>query len=54
MDFKKLIENTKCPEKKRKAAEGFAERQAEREKRFVVQSKALTPSAAWYNRSYDL
>jgi hypothetical protein len=37
-----------------KAAVGFHERQAERESRFAAEAKSREPSAAWYERSYDL
>lgn len=52
MDFEKLIKNTKSDKARKKAAEGFAERQAGRESRFVAQADALEPSAEWYDRMY--
>jgi len=64
MSFKKLAESLKnMTEEERKefmkkaaekAAAGFHERQAERERRFIAEEKSREPSAAWYNRSYDL
>jgi hypothetical protein len=52
MSFKDLIGLTETDEQRRKAAEGFAERQAAREKKFRAEAEALEPSAEWYDRMY--
>lgn len=54
MNFQRFISNSKSEDAKRKAAEGFAERQAEREKRFKAESDAREPSAEWYGRMYGV
>ena len=54
MSFKELRKLIESEEARKKAAEGFEERQREREKRFAEEAKRLEPSAAWYERSYDL
>lgn len=54
MNFQKFISTAKSDDAKKKAFEGFAERQAERERRFKAQSDALEPSAEWYDRMYGV
>lgn len=54
MSFKALRALRESKEQQLKAAEGFAERQAEREKRFKAESEALEPSAEWYDRMYGV
>lgn len=54
MNFKALAKMMESPEQRAKAAEGFAERQKEREKQFIKDGKKWEPSAKWYERSYDI
>jgi len=54
MSFKQLRHLTETKQQKQKAAEGFADRLKEYEKRFVFESKINKPSESWYNRGYNL
>lgn len=54
MSFKVLRILRESKEQKLKAAEGFAERLAEYEKRFKAESDALEPRAEWYDRMYGV
>lgn len=54
MDFEKFLKAVKDPELKKKALEGFDERQKRRESEFAEKAKKTEPTDAFYNRRYDI
>lgn len=54
MCFDNFLQAAKDPELRKKAMLGFAERQAEREKRFEEEARKRAPSDAFYQRRYTI
>lgn len=54
MCFDKFLRVASNPELRKKAMQGFAERQAERERRFEEEARKRAPTEAFYNRQYTI
>lgn len=54
MNFDKFLKAVASDEAKKKAMEGFHERQVERERQFQERAKLLEPKPGWENRRYTI
>lgn len=54
MDFEKLVKMAANAEAKKKAFQGFDDRQKARDAKFDEKAKKLAPKENFYSRSYNL